>query len=156
MAANRKVFPPHASFVFRDKASDRYLLTPEAVRYLRDETNNVTGTYTPKLYNVTNVTASTTYECHYFRVSDVVHVAGRFDIDVTAGSVPTELGISFPIPTDMPSTFMCAGTGVAPLTAGIYGGIYGDTTNNRAIFACIPSTLTNSAVFFTFTYRVIQ
>lgn len=156
MTANRKTFPPGGAFVRRSGDSENYILTPEAFRYLRDATNNVTGTYTPTLYNVTNVTASTAYQCHYFRVSDVVHVAGRLDIDVTAGSAATELGISLPIPTDIPSTFMCAGTGVAPLAAGIYGGIYGDTTNNRAIFACIPSTLTNSAVFFTFTYRVIQ
>lgn len=155
MTANRYVFPPTASFVKQEGGSGRFVLTPEATRYLREATNNVTGTYTPKLYNVTNVTASTAYQCHYFRVSGVVHVAGRIDIDVTAGGVATELGISLPIPTDMTSTFQCAGTGIAPLVSGIYGGIYGDITNNRAIFACVPSSLTNSAVFFTFTYRII-
>src|SRR5687767_7463770 len=44
------------------------------------------GSYTPTLFNTTNVAASTAYECGWLRVGNRVTVYGLVDIDVTSAA----------------------------------------------------------------------
>lgn len=112
------------------------------------------GTYTPTLTGVANVTGSTAYECQYMRVGKVVTVSGRVDVDPTANSVQTTLGISLPIASELTATNQCGGTAAHGLVAGYSGYIIGDITNNRAQLQFIVGDNANRAWMFTFTYLI--
>lgn len=148
-------FPPRVGFVRQDKATGEYVLTRAAYIYLRDAITPKSGVYTPTLYNVTNVAASTPYSCQFMRVGNTVHVSGRVDVDPTASGTQTDLGISIPFTSDFAEMHQCAGTGVAPLVDGLSGAIYADATNNRATLSFVTTITANTAIFFTFMYRDI-
>lgn len=113
------------------------------------------STYTPTLSNTTNVAASTAFVCQYLRVGNTVTVSGKVNIDPTAAGA-TLLGISLPIASAFTSDEELCGT--AALSGGASqesGAIYADATNDRASLSFYAVTTSNSAWYFTFTYRVI-
>lgn len=114
------------------------------------------GTYTPTLTNVTNISASTAYQCQYMRVGNVVTVSGKVDIDPTvAGAI--RLGISLPLSSAVPNDFECAGVASTISGAVIYsGGIRADTVNDRADLntLILVGDVGNESYFFTFTYLI--
>ena len=114
------------------------------------------GVYTPTLTNVTNVAASTAYECQWQQIENTVVVSGRVDIDPTA-LVATELGISLPplYPSAFTAVSQCGGTGVSALVGSQCAGIDADITNDRARLRYIPTSTNNAGMQFTFTYRII-
>lgn len=114
------------------------------------------GTYTPTLFNTTNVAASTAYECNYLRVGDIVFVSGRVDVDVTAGSVATLLGMSLPIASNIANDFNAGGTAVSNVAVSVCAAIRGDPANDRASFSWVHTADTaNRSYFFSFMYRII-
>lgn len=118
--------------------------------------NDMSGTYTPTLTNVTNVTASTAYTCQWFRVGDVVTVSGKIDITPTAAGL-IQIGLSLPVASALTSDEQCAGAG-APHTAGTglrALAIRGDAANDRAILSSDVPNTTVTAWYFQFSYRVI-
>lgn len=112
------------------------------------------GTYTPTLTNVTNVTASTAYACQYMRVGNVVTVSGKVDIDNTATSA-TELGMSLPIASNFANEQELGGTAASEVASTTVVRILGDATNNRASFKFTAGTTSNDSYSFTFTYQII-
>ena len=114
----------------------------------------VSGTYTPTLTNTTNIATSTAFACQYLRVGNVVHVAGRVDIDATlAGATSTVLDMTLPIASDIASSINLGGVGSN--ASGASGEIRGDATGILARFTYPSGTTANSSFFFTFTYLVI-
>lgn len=112
------------------------------------------GTYTPTLTNVTNIAASTAYQCQYMRVGNVVTVSGKVDYDPTAtGAV--ELGISLPIASNISAQENCAGTGVCAIALDDPVWVEGDATNNRAAMKSTAISVANHSHYFTFTYTII-
>lgn len=111
------------------------------------------GKYTPTLTNVTNIAASTAYECQYQQVENTVWVSGRVDVDPTAGGA-LELGISLPVPADFTAVQQCAGTASTPAVAGQVATVLADITNNRASLQWVASDTANRAMYFTFMYRI--
>lgn len=114
------------------------------------------GTYTPTLFNTTNLDASTAYVCQWIRVGNVVTVSGRVDIDPTV-IASTLLGISLPIASNLASAngVDCAGTACASGSLSESGAITGDSTNDRASLSLVSVTTGNHSVFFTFTYLIL-
>lgn len=111
--------------------------------------------YTPTLTGVANVAASTAFSCHYMQVGDVVTVAGRFNLDPTAGSTLTTMGISLPIASALASAGQVGGTACLGIL-GYVGAIYADVTNDRAEFtSLIGADAANRSWEFHFTYRVL-
>jgi len=110
--------------------------------------------YTPTLTNVANLDASTAYQCQYCRVGDMVTVTGKVDVDPTA-AVATQLGLSLPIASNLGAPEQCAGTAFAPGIAGQGAAILGDVANDRAQMQWVAVDLTNQAMYFTFSYRVL-
>ena len=92
------------------------------------------GTYTPTLTSVTNVAASTsTSHFRWFRVGLVVYVSGQIDIDPTAGSTLTSLGITLPVASNLALARQLSGIAVMDNgTVMTLGRIQGDATNDRA------------------------
>lgn len=114
------------------------------------------GTYTPTLTNVTNISASTAYPAQWMRIGNVVTVSGKVDIDNTATGA-SELGISLPVPSNFGNDYELSGS--AP---GESGGIFDDTgwvkadaTNNRAAMQSTALTTASHSHWFQFTYQVI-
>jgi len=111
------------------------------------------GTYTPTLYNVANVAASTAYVCQYLRVGNVVTVSGQVDINVTTTAL-TQLGISFPIASTIVGYTQCSGTAGAR-NVNERSCVYGDATNTRAELTYTAVATGNEPWHFTFTYLIV-
>jgi hypothetical protein len=113
------------------------------------------GTYIPTLTNVSQVAASTPYQCQWIRVGNVVTVSGKVDVQCAGVGTSALLRISLPIPSTISAQENVAGTDQANANQTVAGAIYGDTTNNAAyiLWANITSTV-NTGHFFTFTYLI--
>jgi len=117
--------------------------------------NIFSGTYTPTLTSVTNIGASTAFQCQYMRVGNVVTVSGKVSIDPTTSSILTELGMSLPVASDITAAQNIGGTfACSDSTTGNAGLIRGATSTDTAIFEITPSANTNRAYHFSFTYLV--
>lgn len=112
------------------------------------------GTYTPTITNVTNVSSSTAHVCQYMRVGEVVTVSGKVTIDPTSSGVDTVWQISLPITSSFTIAEQ-AGGGGGDLTGANALVAYADTTNPRINMYYIPSNSSSQFVFFTVTYRIV-
>lgn len=112
----------------------------------------VSGTYTPTLTNTTNIDASTAFLAQYLRVGSVVTVSGRVEVDATAAA-NTVLGISLPIASNFGANSDCCGT--MNRGAGGAAEIRANTTADTAEASWTAAVTTNTAYYFTFTYRII-
>lgn len=116
------------------------------------------ATYTPTLTNVANLSASTARVTQWFRVGNVMHIAGSFNLDPTTTATLTQVGISLPIASALANAFECAGTADAPgLSAAnaASAAIIGDATNDRAQIQWTPVDVTAQEWYFTFTCQIL-
>ena len=114
----------------------------------------VTGTWTPTLTNVTNLTGSTAYQGQYVRIGSKVIASGKVDADPTAAG-QVQLGISLPVASNLGAAEDCSGTAVCLTVAGDSAAILGDAANNRAQMEWIAVDLTNQPRYFVFLYDII-
>ena len=112
------------------------------------------GTYTPTLFNTTNVAASTAYPCQYCKVGAFVMVSGLVDIDPTAAAA-TLLGMSLPVASAFANTYELGGTAVSPSVASQCAGLYADTTNDRVAFGFVATDTANRSWAFSYAYSVV-
>jgi len=113
----------------------------------------IRSTYTPTLTNVTNISASTAYECIYMRVGNAVTVSGKVDIDqISPGAI--ELGISLPIQSDFTNEADLSGLGDGDVngTEAMY--LKADVANNRASLNADDNHTSNHSHRFVFMYQV--
>lgn len=114
------------------------------------------GTYTPTLTNVTNVAASTAYQCQWMRVGNVVTVSGQVDIDATlAASAATELGISLPLASNFTANEHLGGNAISDAVASLSARMRADATNDRCAVVFKAISQTNDTYSFTFTYVIL-
>jgi hypothetical protein len=113
------------------------------------------GVYTPTLTNVANLDASTAYQCQWMRVGATVTVSGKVDIDPTVTATLTQLGISLPIASNIGAVEDVGGAAAATLVVDSAAGIRGDAANNRAELSYLCVDVTNHALHFSFSYRII-
>lgn len=114
------------------------------------------GQYTPTITAVTNVAAATVQDMNYLRVGDSVAFSGRCTIDVTAGGIATEVGITIPIASNFSLFTECSGTAVSPDQAGLCAAIRADTVNNRISLRYIAGAGTsNYEFYYTGVYRIL-
>lgn len=136
--------------------NERYHLTQAQHTLLTSLPTLDSGTYTPTLTNVTNVTSSTAYQCQYMQVGSVVTVSGLLEVTPTAGASATELGISLPVASNFGANEDCGGSGESDEGYNIGMAIRADATNNRAAMVWKTEVATASRnVYFSFTYRII-
>jgi hypothetical protein len=117
-------------------------------------TGDAAGVYTPTLTGVANVSASTAYACQYLRLDNVVTVSGKVNIDPTAATTLTQLGISLPVPSNIGATEQCGGAAASGSILAA-GAISGDASNNRAQLDYISQGTAAHDMYFSFTYQVI-
>jgi hypothetical protein len=116
------------------------------------------GTYTPTLFNTTNIAGSTSNTCQWIRVGNVVTVSGSISIAPTSASTASVLGISLPIASALATGNQLAGTAVRTknTTTKLCGDIQADATNDRAVlnFFCDTDAASFSWMFH-FTYVIV-
>ena len=114
------------------------------------------GTYTPTITNTTNVASSTAYSTQYLRVGNTVTVSGMVNVDVTAGTTLTEIGISLPVASDFANAYEGAGLIHFEASTSMTGAIRADATNNRMTALWTNDATVDARDFvFHFTYQVI-
>jgi hypothetical protein len=114
--------------------------------------NVFSGTYTPTLFNTTNVAASTASVLQYSRVGNYVQIAGQVTIDPTAAGAVV-LGMSLPVASALTSAAQAGGT-FSGVTAEV-GYIVADATNDRLTFNYTATSVTNNIFYFTAGYQVL-
>jgi hypothetical protein len=121
-----------------------------------DVTSITSGTYTPTLSNTTNIATSSAGLWQYIRIGNVVTASGRVQIDPTAGSVDTLLGISLPVASNFTANSNCAGAGACGSIASYSAAVLADTVNDRASLAFVcGADHADRSWFVTFTYAVM-
>lgn len=120
-----------------------------------NDTGLAHGTYTPTLYNTTNVAASTARLATYMRVGNTVTVAGQLDIDPTTTLTATLLGISLPVASNFSTAYQLGGTAAATTVTDNPAGIEADPTNDRASLKYICISVANHTLTYSFSYQVI-
>lgn len=111
------------------------------------------GTYMPTCYLTTNVADTTTYTTHYKRIGDWIHVWGEVDIDATAATTMTEMGMSLPVGTSTTNTYDLAGTAAFEDNTAVQ--IAMDVANGRAKWRFTPQTNTMNKYSFHFSYKFV-
>lgn len=120
-------------------------------------TTTASGTYTPTLTGVTNVSSTTARKCQYMRVGNTVTVAGQLDVIPTSNNTGIVVGLSLPVASNFTTAYECGGAGhSSDVTANAHGAsIYADATNNRAEMTYYETHGATDTITFTFTYEVI-
>lgn len=150
-------------------AAERFRITGTGLLYATSIHNNASangsatqqdirsGTYTPTLTNVTNISASTAYVCQWMRVGNVVTVSGKYDMTPTGVGL-CELGMSLPVASNFANDYECAGTsnGDSGTSNDDAAWVIADTTNDRASHKSrADGGFGAHSHWFTFTYVVI-
>jgi len=114
------------------------------------------GTYTPTITNVSNITSSTANKAHYMRVKNEVTVFGRLAIAPT-GAGAVEFRISLPISSNLGNANDLSGLGQTYSTIGDSIVITGDVTNNVAdvVFSAPSGSVLAGTMTFSFMYTII-
>lgn len=115
------------------------------------------GTYTPTLTGVANITSLTAYACQYMRLGSTVTVSGKLDVEATSNNTQTTFGLSLPIASAFTAEEQLGGSGHTNdnTSAGHGVSILADATNDRAEFDYYETHGGTDTISFTFTYTII-
>lgn len=114
------------------------------------------GTYTPTLTNTTNVSASTAYLTHYYRVGDMGHIFGKVSIDpTTTGAVILQMSTPPAITTGMTGADLDAGgTAVSPSVSGESIALVSDAGADVLRFKYVATDVSNHTIYFHVTFKI--
>lgn len=112
------------------------------------------GTWTPTLTAITNISASSGQLSQWIRVGNVVTVSGSVGITPTASGTTTEIRLSLPIASNFTVVSNCAGSannaiGTSPAV------IRPDTANDEAILSFQSIGTVNANMYFQFGYVIL-
>lgn len=113
------------------------------------------GTYTPTLSNISNVSASAAYVCQWMRVGATVTVSGRLAIDPISTGTDTHLGISLPIASSFGNNEECGGTASCPSVSNYAVPITANTSTDTAQLWFLSTDTSNKDMYFSFTYQIV-
>jgi hypothetical protein len=120
--------------------------------------NVFSGTYTPTITDVTNVTSSAADVNQYVRVGKTVTVSGLVTVTPTAASgAITNIRISLPISSNIGSSTECCGTATAvdsTAARSTFAKIIGDAANDTAEMQFNANTTLANIFYYSFTYLV--
>lgn len=114
------------------------------------------GTYTPTIATVSNISATTSRLCNYVRIGKYIQVSGSVDIDPTSATTLTEFRLTLPISSNLANDFDLAGSGMAAANAMMPLYIRAaPATDDVRIQYYTDSFTANTTLSFTFGYRII-
>lgn len=119
--------------------------------------NVFSGTYTPTITNVTNVSSSSVGACQYMRVGNVVTVSGRLVITATASGAYTQLYMALPISSNFSQEEQAGGAGarINSIGSGDSFAILAIPSNTFVGVRLMATSTAASSYTFSFTYRVL-
>lgn len=133
-------------------ATNMALTTPA---FTANPTGSVTsGSYTPTISNIANVSASSPTLAQYIRVGSVVTVSGTVSVDAVTTLTITQIRISLPIASNFTATTEGAGVIVSQAQLGA-GRIESEGTSDTMQCQWIPTSVANDTYGYTFTYTII-
>lgn len=113
------------------------------------------GTYTPTLTNVSNVSSSSANVCQWIRVGNVVQVSGSCLVN-PVGSAISQLDVSLPIASTIAGTTSLGGVGSSVSgTNTLAATIAASASQNRASCRWYDGSSGNRLFTFTFSYTVL-
>jgi hypothetical protein len=111
------------------------------------------GSYTPTVTGVANVTTVTASPFQWKRVGNTVTVSGRIDVAATAGAnTMTQVGVALPIAGNIANGYQVVGGGSIFYTTYQAVSVYGDATNQRAQASFNAGGTGSTAATLHFTY----
>lgn len=113
------------------------------------------GTYTPTLTNVTNVSSSSAQVARWTQIGDQVTVYGRVSVDPIASATSTQVRVSLPVASNLGSNSDLAGVCVGDLSDESAGHIVADTANDEALIEAHPVSTSQHTYVYTYSYTVI-
>ena len=158
-SANRVACPNGKAFVVPANGSVWLWYDSGAAnwRIISTITASVSGTYTPTLTKVTNLSGTpNAFQCQYAKVDDVVTVSGRIGAEPTTINLLTELRVSLPVTSAISASTNVAGTATGITSTPTIEAcvIEGDATNDAALMRWQAGATSDHDFFFTFTYLV--
>lgn len=142
-----------AHFHSADRARANHTGT-QTMSTISDLPTLASGTYTPTVTDVANITDTTTFLCYYLRIGSIVHVSGRIEVNPTTGSTATSFYITLPIASNFSAVEQAAGG--MHSADGQHAMIEADAANNAALFQYdCDSGAANTEFSFNFSYRII-
>lgn len=110
------------------------------------------GTYTPTVTSVLNLTSVTSTQAQWIRVGNVVTVSGRFTADPING-VNTSFNLTLPIPSNLSNGYDCSGTSFCgSVSQG--SEITGDVSLDKALVLWKALHVSPQTWSYTFTYTI--
>lgn len=116
------------------------------------------GSYTPTVTTVANLSAASASSAQYMRVGNVVTVSGSLSLTITSSATTTTFRFTLPIASNITIASDVAGVCSVTTTAISDGSVFplsGDTTNDAASASFLPSFSGATTWYYTFTYEVI-
>ena len=112
------------------------------------------GTYTPTVTAVTNVTINSARLCTYCRIGNTVTAAGQFNATPTVpGTV--QIGVTLPVASNFSTIFQCGGSGATDNTVSNAVLIQADSVNKVTTLLWNATSIALQTIGFTFTYQVL-
>lgn len=109
------------------------------------------GNYTPTLTGISNVSATTAYNCQYIRIGSVVSVSGRLEVDATNANTLTIVEVELPYNTTFANAHQC--NGVLTAEDNICGIVLASST--KASLRFTPPNTGSFNYFFTLHFQII-
>ena len=149
LIANDLVVGTPALLVLDSGADDWMLLNPQ--------THSYSGTYTPTVSNVANVSSVGTVETHrYTRIGSIVTVFGAVNLTLTAGpGVLTTFSVTLPVTSNLGAATDVVGTCADTTNSGRAGYVYGRAADDRALVEYFAPSSGITKVYYQFSYSVI-
>ncbi|TSA62253.1 MAG: hypothetical protein D4R41_01850 [Sediminibacterium sp.] len=117
--------------------------------------NIKSGTYTPTLAGVYNVTSTAAFPSQYMRVGNVVTVSGVVSAKATAANTWTRVSISLPINSNFDWSYRAGGGGGAGSTGNVCSIQAGASTSLVYLDVYPPSTTLTYDYHYSFTYTIM-
>lgn len=109
------------------------------------------GTFTPSVNGVSNVSIVTSSLAHYMRVGDIVNVSGRIDV-ILSGAGAYSLTLSLPVASNFANDYECCGVIGGPDTSDRTGYVQADTSSDEAL---IVGEDGGGYKYYTFQYLIL-
>lgn len=114
------------------------------------------GSYTPTLTGITNVSSSTQGKARWIRIGDEVFVSGQLNVTPTASGASTAIDIALPVASNLAANDDLSGPASATFAAStVAGRIQGNTTDDRARMTFSSANTTSHLFTYHFAYTVI-
>lgn len=123
--------------------------------YLMNRQSRVSGTYTPTVTAIANVSAVGTVETHRFlRIGSIVMVSGAVNLTVTAGATLTTVSITLPVTSNLAAATDVAGSGSDTTNSGRGLYVYANAATDTARAEYFPPSSGISKIYYQFSYTV--